>query len=134
MSGWRGRLYKEWTILLPVTIGSGLPETPIYLASVPGTGITGTIRPDLTGAPIYANQLGLYLNPAAFTAPMSGQWGTAGRDSITGPPQFSFDASMVRTFRLHATVQNNNNNNPLFGTPIAANQMRSVLTTLRLRF
>ena len=46
MSGWKGTLFKEWTCLTQITVGSGLPETPIYLAAVPGTGVTGSIRPD----------------------------------------------------------------------------------------
>jgi hypothetical protein len=45
-SGWKGEIFKEWTFLNQITVGSGLPETPIYLAAVPGTGVTGTIRPD----------------------------------------------------------------------------------------
>ncbi len=50
MSGWKGTLFKEWTALTQITVGSGLPETPVYLAAVPGTGVTGSIRPDATGA------------------------------------------------------------------------------------
>ena len=54
MSGWKGTLFKEWTVLTQITVGSGLPETPIYLAAVQGTGVTGSIRPDATGAAVYA--------------------------------------------------------------------------------
>ena len=48
MSGWRGRLLKEWTFSSQITSGTGMPETPIFLATVPGTGTTGTdqARPD----------------------------------------------------------------------------------------
>ena len=60
-----------------ITSGTGLPETPIFLATVPGTGMTGTIRPDLTGAPIYTAPAGYHLNAAAFAAPAAGAWGTA---------------------------------------------------------
>ncbi|HUV71329.1 MAG TPA: TonB-dependent receptor [Terracidiphilus sp.] len=35
MSGWSGRLLKEWTVTSQITSGTGLPETPIYLAAVP---------------------------------------------------------------------------------------------------
>jgi hypothetical protein len=154
MDGWKGRLYKEWTVLNQITIGSGLPLTPYYLEAVPGTGITGTIRGDFTGAPLYSSTTaGVYLNPAAVTAPVAGQWGTAGRDSITGPDQFSWNASMSRTFRFHErynldlVIQATNVlnhvtlasyvttvNSSLFGTPTTANAMRSIVTTLRLRF
>jgi len=87
-------------VLGQIVAGSGLPETPSYLAAVSGTGVTGPIRPDRTTASIYAGASGHFLNPAAYAAPQSGQWGDAGRDSIVGPGQFTFNASMARTFRL----------------------------------
>ena len=74
-----------------------MPLTPIYLAAVNGTGVTGSIRPDYTGAPLYSATGGRNLNPAAYTAPPLGEWGNAGRISITGPAQFNLNASMART-------------------------------------
>ena len=79
LSGWKGTLFKEWTFLTQITVGSGLPETPIYLAAVPGTGVTGSIRPDYTGAPLYAAPSGLFLNPAAYTAPLGRPMGKRGK-------------------------------------------------------
>jgi hypothetical protein len=153
LNGWKGSLFKEWTWLTAITVGSGLPESPVYLAVVPGTGVTGSIRPEYTGAPIYAAPSGLFLNPAAYTAPLAGQWGNAGRDSIIGPSQFTLNTSMGRTFRLkgrfnldlrvdsanllnHATFTSwyTNITSPQFGLPTTANAMRSLQTTLRLRF
>jgi hypothetical protein len=153
MSGWRGALFKEWTFASQITIGSGLPQTPLYLAPVQGTGITGTIRPQYTGAPLYAAPAGAFLNPAAYVAPLAGQWGNAGRNSITGPDQFTLNATLGRTFRLtdrfnldlrvdstnplnHVTYTtwNTTLNNAQFGLPVNANNMRSLQTTLRLRF
>lgn len=153
MSGWQGLLFQEWTFVTQINAGSGLPETPLFLAAVPGTGVTGTIRPDYTGAPIYAPPPGLFLNPAAYAPPLPGHWGTARRDSIIGPAEFSFNASMARTFRLHDrlnldfridatnvlnhvtfTTWNSTINSAQFGLPAAANAMRSSQATLRLRF
>jgi hypothetical protein len=153
MSGWKGTAFKEWTVLTQISVGSGLPETPVYLAAVPGTGVTGSIRPDYTGAGLYAAPTGLSLNPAAYTAPPAGQWGNAGRDSIIGPSQFSLNTSMGRTFRLnsrfnldfridstnflnHATFTSwyTTITSPQFGLPAGANAMRSLQTNLRLRF
>ena len=153
LSGWRGALLKEWTFATLINAGSGLPETPIDLATVPGTGFTGTLRPDYTGQPLYSPPAGLYLNPAAFTAPPPGQWGNAGRNSIMGPAEFSLNVSMGRTFRLNDRfnidfrVDSNNAlnhvsytawetiiNSTQFGLPAGANAMRSVQTTLRLKF
>jgi hypothetical protein len=106
------------------------------------------------------------VNPAAYTTPALGQWGNARRDSITGPSQFTLNADMRRTFRLHdrynldadlsatnvlnhVTYTSWYNTLPLvdpttgtysttvpslFGTPAAANAMRSMQVTVRLRF
>ncbi|WP_051670762.1 carboxypeptidase regulatory-like domain-containing protein [Bryobacter aggregatus] len=154
MSGWRGRLLKEWTLGQQLIVGSGLPLTPVYFRAVQGTGVTGSIRPDYTGADVSAAPSGLFLNPAAYVAPAPGRWGNAGRNSITGPSQFSWNASLGRTFRLRGDRisldgrmdATNLLNHPVFpswntittssqfGLPNPANPMRSIQTTMRLRF
>jgi hypothetical protein len=152
LGGWRAALFKEWTASTQVNAASGLPLTPIYPVVIPGTGITG-IRPNYTGAPIYDAPSGLFLNPAAYVAPLPGQWGNAGRNTIIGPQQFSLNASAQRTFRINdrfsATLRldaANALNHPTFpswGTVISsaqfglqnpANAMRTVQTTLRVTF
>jgi trimeric autotransporter adhesin len=152
MTGWRGKLYKEWTVETQITAGSGLPQTP-FDSSVFVSGYSSIVRPSVTGESIYAAPPGLFLNPAAYKAPPSGQWGDARRNSITGPSQFSLDAAMVRTFRMpykmnldlqiaasnllnHVTYSTwqSSITNTQFGLPAAANAMRSLQTSLRLRF
>jgi hypothetical protein len=117
----------------------------VYLAAVSGTGVTGPIRPDYNGGPA--------LSLASYSAPLPGEWGNAGRDSITGPAQFTFNASLDRVFRLkdrlnlemrfdatnilnHVmwTTWNTTIGSPQFGLPAGANAMRSIQTTVRLRF
>jgi trimeric autotransporter adhesin len=153
LSGWRGAMLKDWTVLTQITAGTGLPLTPIYLAPVPGTGFTGILRPNYTGADLYSPPAGFFLNPAAYVAPGAGEWGNAGRNSITGPAELSISASLGRTFRLsdrlnldtrldatnalnhvNFTAWNTTINNAQFGLPIAANAMRSVQITARVRF
>jgi hypothetical protein len=167
LAGWRGTLLKEWTVATTITAGSGLPQTPIYEAAINGTGLVGS-RPDRASGSIYAGSDGHFLNLAAYAPPQPGQWGTAGRDSIIGPGQFSLNASFSRTFRvakrynLDIRVDSTNllnhvvysswdttlnpitdprpnsvftpSLNPLFGLPAAANAMRSMQVTARLRF
>ena len=151
LSGWRGKIIKGWTILDSINLGTGLPLTPISTEIVPG-GIGGAVRADYTGAPIYGGPAGYYLNPAAVSAPLSGQWGNAGRDSMIGPTQFSMNGQMQRAFRirdrynlqLNITASNPLNHvmitgvystvNAQFGLPATANQMRTVATYLRLTF
>lgn len=157
LSGWRGRLYKEWTASAQASFGSGLPETPIYLAAVNGTGFTGSIRPNRVAVDPYRGDAKHFFNAAAFTAPAPGQWGNAGRNSLRGPGTYNFNASLARTFRiekrynldvradatnlLNHVVYSNYNNvinpslvSPLFGVPTAANPMRSMQFTARFRF
>jgi trimeric autotransporter adhesin len=153
LGGWRGRVLKEWTVQTNLSYGSGTPETPLYSAAVPGTGFTGIIRPDLTGAPIYSASGAAHLNAAAYTAPLAGQWGTAGRFSITGPGQLTLNSQLARTFRPHGklyldvTVNSTNTlNHPAFtnwintvtsaqfGQPAAAGGMRDLALALHLRF
>ena len=43
---------------------------------------------------------GLLFNTAAFIAPASGLWGTAGRNTIPGPTTFSLNGSLGRIFRF----------------------------------
>lgn len=153
LHGWPSRLLKEWTLLTRINAGTGFPETPVYPFAVPGTGSVGSLRPSMTGAPIYASQGHTHLNASAFTAPAAGTWGTAPRNFLGGPNTFSLDVALQRTFRpssrfyLDARVDATNLMNHVvfdswntmfgntqFGQPTAPSQMRSLETTLRLRF
>jgi hypothetical protein len=149
LHGWKGAAFKGWTLISQINTGSGLPATPIYGATVVGTGVTGPLRPDSTGVAVQAAAQGRHLNPAAYTAPKAGQWGTAGRNSIVGPGQFTLNASLGRTFAEnldfrfdstnplnHVTYPNWNTvvSSSQFGLPSTANAMRSLQATLRWRF
>jgi len=153
MRGWPARLLKEWTLLTRVNAGSGFPETPIFPAVVPGTGLIGPLRPSLTGAPVYTSQGHTHLNAAAYSQPTPGTWGSAARNSIRGPNTFSLDGALQLTFHptsrfyLDARIDANNLlnhvvftnwmtafGNAQFGQPVDPSQMRSLQTTLRLRF
>jgi hypothetical protein len=153
LTGWKGALFKGWTVTSQLTAGSGLPVTPVYLAAVPGTGFSGSIRANLIADPTSGAAFGYYLNPAAFTVPAAGQWGTAGRNSVRGPSQFSLNAGLGRTFllgerlsldwRLDATnvlnrvtysTINTLVGSSQFGLPTQANTMRKIQSSARLRF
>jgi hypothetical protein len=147
LSGWRGAIVKGWTILSQITLGTGKPENPIYPMTVPGTGFGNTIRPEYNGLPVYQTTDGSHFNVTAFTAPPTGFWGNAGRNSLTGPNQFAMTASMARSFEKfdlrfdsvnpinHVSYPSwNNVVNGQFGLPSSANAMRSITATLRWRF
>ncbi|MEN6603363.1 MAG: TonB-dependent receptor, partial [Bryobacteraceae bacterium] len=148
--GWRGVALRNWTISNNLKLDSGLPLTPVYSRVVQGTGVIGSIRPSYTGAPLYDAPAGLHLNPFALTVPADGQWGNAGRNSISGPAQFAFDTSLSRSFRdgrleVRADAQNLLNHvvykkwntsitSTQFGLPTAADSMRTLRITMRVRF
>jgi hypothetical protein len=153
LNGWRGTLFKGWMLSTTISAGSGLPLTPLYLAPTQGTGVVGPLRPEYTGVSVYNAPPGLYLNPAAYAAPQPGQWGNAGRDSITGPFQFTLNASAGRTFRLSDRLSGDlriDSTNPInhvtfpswnttlgsaqFGLPATANAMRSMTIGFIMRF
>jgi hypothetical protein len=153
LDGWKGRLLKDWSITGQLTTGSGTPLTPIFFSPTGRTGIIGGTRPSLTGAPIDQAPAGSYANPDAFTAPAPGEWGTAARNSITGPALYSFNAAIARTFRLKDrytidwridamnvlnrvtyTSVNTQINSPQFGLPSRNNDMRKLRSSIRVGF
>jgi hypothetical protein len=152
LDGWKGRLLKDWTFTANVSAGSGLPLTPVYFAPIGGTGIIGSLRADTTGV-VNDPPRGSYANPAAFTVPAPGEWGTASRNSMSGPSTFALNAAVARTFRIgnrlnfdwridalnvlnrvtYASV-NTLVTSPQFGLPTRTNDMRKLRTSIRVRF
>jgi len=146
----RGKWLSDWTVSSQWAVGTGLPLTPVLLRPVAGTGVTGSWRPDYTGAELFA---GSRPNPAAYAVPGPGRWGNAGRNTITGPKQLAVNAALSRTFRandklswdfrVEATNALNNVTfpgwntvvgNAQFGLPMTSNPMRRVQVLGRLRF
>lgn len=157
LSGMRGRVYQGWTISMVLGASSGAPLTPTYLTALNGTGYAGIVRPNRTSFPLYVSRNGRYLSSDAYTAPAPGQFGNAGRYSITGPRQITYDASLSRNLSLgkrlsldlradsfnalnHVAFTGYNTtispslDSPTFGLPSGANAMRTVQLTGRLRF
>jgi trimeric autotransporter adhesin len=116
-----------------------------------GTGVIGTLRAQATGAPV-AGGSGFF-NTAAFTTPVSGTYGDAGRNTIPGIPYYSLTASFFRSFRIDDKRRFEfriDSTNPLnsveirginttvgsinYGIATNAYAMRSVTATARLRF
>lgn len=96
---------------------------------------------------------GYGFNPSAFGPVPAGEWGSAGRNIITGPGLFSLNASAGRVFRVsdrrsfdlrvdstnalnHVTYTSWNATfgSAQFGLPTSANGMRTIQATLRFRF
>jgi trimeric autotransporter adhesin len=152
LSGVKGSLIKGWTVTANMTTGSGKPVTPVYFVQVPGTGVTGALRADLTGTSADDIPDGYYLNPAAYGIPV-GHFGNAGRNSARGPKEFSLNLGITRAFawsqRLNAdfridatnvlnrvvyTSIDNSITSRQFGLPNNTNNPRQIKTSLRVRF
>ena len=139
------------------TFQTGNYFTPQYqlTSQEAATGTTNTLRPDRDfSVPIGGTKtLGQWFNPAAFTAPPSGQFGTASRNSIEGPGTTVVDASLSRTvalgetrsFEARVTAANALNivnfsginttlNSPTFGQVTGASTMRTLTVFARYRF
>ena len=67
-----------------------------------GSGVFASERPDATGLAVSLprSERGTegFFNTAAFALPPSGQLGTAGRNTITGPGMVNFNMSLGRFF------------------------------------
>jgi hypothetical protein len=139
------------------TFSTGTYFTPNYLLTVQETasGSSNSLRPNRNfSEPIQgAQRLGSWFNAAAFTAPATGQFGTASRNSVEGPGTKVVDASLSRTvamgdtrsFEMRVTAANALNivqysginttlNSPTFGEVSGAANMRSLNVFARYRF
>lgn len=140
-----------------VTLASGFPFSPRFFGTATdlSRGVTGAARPDVV--PGQSIQLGdptiqEWFNTAAFAAP-GGVFGTAGRNTITGPGMVSMNMAVSKTIqvkemqsmelRLSATNVFNTANftsidsafgSPTFGQVIGAGAMRKAQLTARYRF
>jgi hypothetical protein len=152
LTGTLGKLLVGWGLSVQLQTGSGTPYTPTYrFTSV--AGVTGSVRGSLTGLPIDDAPDGYYANPAAFAPPAPGTWGTAGRNSIRGPAQFSLNGGVSKNFQLMTNRQltwqiqvtnllnqvtystiDTSVGSPQFGLPLAANGMRRINTSVAMSF
>jgi hypothetical protein len=129
-AGLRKRLLDNWQASGILTAQSGSPFTVNLAAAQAGSAITAfgnPYRPDLVGnpfapGPVMANpdsachttiaQGGLaadvvgqpdsWFNTCAFTTPPAGQFGTAGRNILTGPGILNLDFSLSKSIHLRS--------------------------------
>jgi hypothetical protein len=136
---------------------SGSYYTPNYTGTVQetATGIPNSLRPDRNfAAPIKGVGTQFeWFNTAAFTAPATGEYGTASRNSIEGPGVVSVNSSLsrtvqlggTRTFEARMTANNVFNtvqysginatlNSPTFGQVTSVASMRTLTFLARYRF
>jgi len=151
VSGWKGVLFRDWTVMPGVVVASGAPITIDASQLALGGAPNGNIRVNYLGGPAYIDGR---LNAAAFAVPV-GTYGNLGRDALNGPMLFSTSLTALRTFRLadrknltfsinatnpinHPTVSSWNLNfspaNTQFGLPAAYSTMRQIAANVRFNF
>jgi hypothetical protein len=150
-TSWRWHAIRGWTLNGQFSANSGSTFTATVAGDPSGTGITGGARAQATGLPV--NSGTGYFNPAAYSIPLAGTYGNAGRNTIPGIPNFNMNASVFRSFRIkdrHTMTFTINSTNPInhvnvtgFGTvigsinagvPTTAGAMRSINAQVRFNF
>ncbi len=155
VNGWGGALLRNWQLGGGVTAETGLPLTARIGSNGLGLAATGGVgsgRAEATGESISSS--GGFFNLDAFTQPPAGEFGDAGRNTITGPGMVSVNVDFGRSFelgdsrrRLELRLQANNALNQVnytsvytvvgalnYGLASAAGSMRTVTAVLRFRF
>jgi trimeric autotransporter adhesin len=150
-------LAGNWTLSANFAYDSGQPYTARVLgaASEIARGTNGSLRADYVGGNInVANPtVDQFFNVAAFRIPAPGQFGTAERNSIIGPPSHQLNAALARdvtlggtralTVRVDASNVLNRPiwgtidtvvNSPTFGQVLSVRSMRTVGVNVRFRF
>ncbi len=148
---------RNWTLSGSALLESGTPLTAQILgnqSNVAGTGVVGSGRAQATGLPVEDGSG--YFNPAAFTYPLPGELGDAGRNTIPGPWTWSLNSAFGRYFTIggegsrkrielrlettntlnHVNITNVNTvfGSALYGLPTTAGAMRTADINIRFRF
>jgi len=154
--GWATKTLAGWTLSGTFTAASGTPLTALVagnLSNIGGLAAAGSTRAEATGLPVSASGYP-YFNLAAFTTPPAGEFGDAGRDTIPGPFQVSFNSALNRAFRLgerrrqlqlrlsatnalnHVEITSFGTtvNSATYGLPTAASATRTVQLLMRFSF
>ena len=149
-----GRLFKDWQVSGTITAQTGMPLTARVLGNeqqLAQTSGVGSERASATGEPV-ENGSGFF-NLAAFTVPLAGTYGDAGRNTIPGPGLFSVNAALARSFtfaerrRIEFRIESTNTLNNVnytnlytvvnaanYGLASSAGAMRTLQAVVRFRF
>jgi hypothetical protein len=92
-------LVGDWEFAGITVLQSGLPFTMTASGSPTNTGAGGRadVVPGVDPQP-EERTVNRWFNPAAFTTPTAFNWGNVGRNTLTGPPAYNFDLTLVKKF------------------------------------
>jgi hypothetical protein len=103
--GWVGTLIGGWQWNGILNVQSGFPFTPIVGSNSSGTGDTQNPdvpnqNPDFNGS-VILGKVEQWFDPKAFSMPLAGTFGNAGRGSFVGPGLTCVDTSLFKKFRIN---------------------------------
>jgi len=99
--GFARHVLGDWQLNAIATYLGGVPIDVTSGANTAGLEAQSTQRPNLVpGVPIYLNNGINYLNPAAFSRPALGTFGSLGRGVIRMPSRKNFDFSVNKNWRI----------------------------------
>jgi hypothetical protein len=157
--GWKDRLFGNYRLNAILTMNTGTPFTAHILGVATNNTATGASFPlranQIAGACGGPGTLTQFFNTAAFTVPLPGHYGDAGRNTICGPGMFSINMGLNRNFIFGSEQQrqldirwevNNLTNTPhytglntvvnsaSYGRVTSVGGMRTMDITMRLSF
>ena len=98
------QIFNGWELSGMIRAQSGMPLTINSNGNLMGVNL-GSQYANLTGD-AYAGQNSFqWLNPAAFTRPADGSWGTMGRNSLRMPGIRNVDVNLVKNFTFTETMK-----------------------------
>ena len=95
--------FNGWEVAGIFRTQTGMPVTITSNGNLYGINL-GSQYADVTGDP-YTGSRSQWLNPAAFTRPADGTWGTSGRDAFRLPHITNLDASLMKNFNFSERVK-----------------------------
>jgi hypothetical protein len=116
-----------WQLSANFVAQTGQFYTPTFSGADPSNTNTFGGRPDIIGNPELSpgeRSVSQWFNPAAFTVPANGHFGSARNGSIVGPGQNALNAGLFKSFKIYENVTlrlqgsfTNILNHPNFGEP-----------------
>jgi trimeric autotransporter adhesin len=153
--GWKTHAFAGWTMSGSFSYHTGLPLTATipYVNSSGKSAVVGQLRAEATGLSVFGGN-NPYFNLNAFELPPTGEYGDAGRATITGPALESLNGALNRAWRfgdsrrqlqLRLSANNTLNhvqitnfgtqvNSATYGLATGASGTRSVTLLLRFNF
>jgi trimeric autotransporter adhesin len=155
---WEDKFFGGFAWQGNIMLATGFPFSPRIFGSETDLlrGVDGSLRPNLVpGQSIQLSNPSIHewFNTAAFVAPLPGNFGNAGRNSIEGPGSINFNMAFSKTIqvkemqslelRISATNVFNHVNfasidttlgSPTFGQVISVGSMRKTVLMARYRF